>query len=249
MVKKQLSADYPTLVVFCKRPKLNQGKQRLVEAISTENALLIAEGLLACAIEDTKFWQGPVVIACSDKSDVQWAQALNAKAEVITQLPLISANSSTDTLTNNSTGNLGERLNYVDSELRALGHKKIVIIGTDAPILNIVHYQAAVTALNEHDVVLSHADDGGVIIMANSTPWPNISLLPWSTEHLSQALAKICSDEGLSVHYSTPGYDIDYITDIEKLKVDLIDDHRPARQALLVIINKLFISSGTTNYA
>lgn len=241
MGKNNVNTAYPTLVVFCKRPKLNQGKQRLVEAISAEDALYIAQGLLTCAIEDTKSWLGPVFIACSDESDVKWAQSLNEEATVITQLPSVA--------TYSSGGNLGERINYVDSELRALGHKKIVIIGTDAPILNPLHYQSAITALNKHDVVLSHADDGGVVIMANSVPWPNLSLLPWSTEHLSQALAEKCGNEKLSVYYSKPGYDIDYITDIEKLKVDLIDDHRPARQALLVTINKLFVSSGRKNYA
>ena len=239
------SINIPTLVVFCKRPKLNQGKQRLVEATSAEHALIVAQGLLACAIEDTKAWQGPVIIACSEESDIQWAQALNTKAKVIAQLPL-KVNSE---LKGQLSGNLGQRLNHVDQTLRALGHQKIIIIGTDAPILNNTHYQAAITALNKNDVVLSHADDGGVVIMANSTPWPNISMLPWSTEHLSQALANACCDKGLSVHYSTPGYDIDYVADIEKLSIDLINDHRPARQALLVTINQLFVSSGTKNHA
>jgi uncharacterized protein len=90
-------------------------------------------------------------------------------------------------------------------------------------------YQAAILALNEHDVVLSHADDGGVVIMPKSAPWPNILTLRRSTEHLSQALAQACRDEGLSVHFSTPGYDIDYVANIEKLTVDLTNDHRPAR--------------------
>jgi len=237
MPHKLPSANHPTLVVFCKRPKLNQGKQRLVEAISAQHAVIMAKGLLACAIEDTKAWQGPVVIACSDESDVAWAQSLNDKAQVMTQLP------------NDLTGNLGQRLNYVDHVLRALGHQKMIIIGTDAPMLNDVHYQGAIAGLNEHDVVLSHADDGGVVIMANSAPWPNITALPWSTEHLSHALAQACRNEDLSVHYSIPGYDIDYVADIEKLTVDLTTDHRPARQALLVTINQLFVSSGVTSHA
>jgi glycosyltransferase A (GT-A) superfamily protein (DUF2064 family) len=237
MSHKLLSANYPTLVVFCKRPKLNQGKQRLVEAISAPQAFVIAKALLACAIEDTKAWQGPVVIATSDESDVEWAQSLNKKAQVMTQLP------------SDLTGNLGERLNYVDHVLRALGHQQMVIIGTDAPMLNDVHYQTAITSLNEHDVVLSHADDGGVVIMANSAPWPNMTALPWSTQNLSHALAQACRDEELSVHYATPGYDIDYVADLEKLTRDLTHDHRPARQALLATINQLFISTGVTNHA
>lgn len=227
----------PTLVVFCKRPKLNQGKQRLVKAMSAEQALVIAKALLACAIEDTKTWQGPVVIACSNESDIEWAQSLNSQAQVITQLP------------EGLTGNLGQRLNYVDHQLRSLGHQQLVIIGTDAPMLDDSHYQVVITSMNQHDVVLSHADDGGVVIMANSLPWPDITELPWSTEHLSQALADICRENNLSVHYAKPGYDIDYIADIEKLTVDLKNDHRRARQTLLGIIHQIFVSSGATSYA
>lgn len=227
----------PTLVMFCKRPKLNQGKQRLVEMISAENALIIAQGLLACAVEDIQVWDGPVVIACSDEADMQWAQMLNENAQVVTQLPA------------GVSGNLGQRLNHVDHELRAQGHQHIVIIGTDAPVLNSLHYQDVKVALSEYDVVLSHAEDGGVVVMANSVPWPDISALPWSTEYLSQALAQACRHEKLSVHYSMPGYDIDYVADIQKLKRDLINDHRPARQALLITINQLFASLGGVCHA
>lgn len=227
----------PTLVVFCKRPKIGQGKQRLAEAISPEKTSIIAQSLLACAIEDSLAWQGLVVIACSDENDVEWAQSLNEKAQVITQLPA------------GLSGNLGQRLNYVDRVLRTLGHQKIITIGTDAPALNHSHYMAVIDSLNEHDIVLSHADDGGVVIMANNKSWPNIIDLPWSTDELSQALSAVCIDNDLSVEYSKPCYDIDYITDIEKLMVDLKDDPRPARQALLGTINQLFVTSGVISHA
>lgn len=228
---KALSQEqtWPTLVVFCKRPKLHQGKQRLAEVIEPQRVLVVAEALLACAIEDTKAWQGQVVIACADENDMQWAQTLNEHAQVIAQLP------------SGLSGNLGQRLNYVDQTLRTLGHKQLVFIGTDAPALNHEHYLAVVNALNTHDIVLSHADDGGVVIMANNQSWPNIVDLPWSSEHLSQALAKKCLSQNLSVDYTLPSYDIDYVKDIEKLIIDLRDDPRPARQALLGIIQSLFM--------
>lgn len=232
--KKELM---PTLVVFCKRPKIGQGKQRLAEAISPEHTSIIAQALLACAIEDSLAWQGPVVIACSDDNDIEWAQDLNKNAQVLTQLP------------SGLSGNLGQRLNYVDRVLRSLGHQNIITIGTDAPALTQSHYTAVIDSLNEHDIVLSHADDGGVVIMANSKPWPNIIDLPWSTDELSQALSGACVANELSVDYTKPCYDIDYIADIEKLMIDLKDDPRPARQALLVTINQLFVTSGVISHA
>lgn len=229
--------QWPTLVLFCKRPKLHQGKQRIAQTITAEKTLIVAQALLECAIEDSHAWRGPVVIACSHDDDVEWAQSLNEKALIMTQLP------------QGISGNLGQRLNYVDHVLRVFGHQKIITIGTDAPMLTAQHFSEAARALNKHEVVLSHADDGGVVIMANAAPWPNIIDLPWSTEYLSQALSRRCRERELTVHYMTPGYDIDYVADIKKLISDLKGDQRPARKKLLNILNQLFIFSGVINHA
>lgn len=227
-VNKLHLPNKPTLVLFCKRPMLNQGKQRLAEDSSAETALTIAKALLVCAIEDANDWDGPVVIACSNNSDIEWANSLVSHAQVITQLP------------EGIEGNLGDRLNYVDDQLRAQGHKKIIIIGTDSPVLNKKHFESALHSLQQNDIALSHADDGGVIIMANRTPWPKLTYLPWSTNELSHELSSLCMQHNLSVEYSLPGYDVDYITDLQKLMIDLQADTRQARQALLNDINTLF---------
>lgn len=228
MIQHQLASNEPSLVIFCKRPKLNQGKQRLAEDSTAESALKVAQALLACAMEDANHWQGPVIIACSNHNDIEWARSLANNIQVITQLPP------------GKSGNLGERLNYVDRQLRAQGHQQLVIIGTDAPILDNEHFQAAISALENNDIALSHADDGGVVIMANKTPWPILTDLPWSTNELSQSLLLHCQQHELTVQYSLPGYDIDYIADLKKLFIDLQTDLRPARQALLQTINEFF---------
>ncbi|MBT6492798.1 MAG: DUF2064 domain-containing protein [Deltaproteobacteria bacterium] len=226
-----------TLVIFCKRPKLNQGKQRLVKDSNAESALDVAQALLACAIEDANNWQGPVVIAYSDLADRQWAQLLTNKAQVIAQLP------------QGSSGNLGDRINYVDSQLRAQGHQQLIIIGTDAPTLNNGHFQSIIHVLDNSDIALSHAGDGGVVIMANKAPWPKLTQLPWSTDKLSHALFALCEQQQLTVQYSLPGYDIDYIADLKKLLIDLQSDVRPARQALLQITKQLVLLSEETTHA
>lgn len=216
----------PSLVIFCKRPKLNQGKQRLAEDSSAQSALTIAKALLDCALEDARNWQGPVVLACSNNDDMEWAKSLNLNALIIAQLPL------------NKAGNLGDRLNFIDNELRKLGHQQLVFIGTDAPILNEQHYSEIEHALKSNDIALSQADDGGVVIMANKTPWPNLTHLPWSTDKLSLSLSQLCKESHLTVSYTMAGYDIDYMADIKKLLIDLQSDTRPARQALLATIKQ-----------
>ncbi len=224
------AAKHATLVIFCKRPKLSYGKQRLALGSDAQTALTIANDLLACAIEDGQHWQGPVVIACADSGDISWANSLNIKADVMAQLP------------KEKKGNLGDRLNYVDAVLRSLGHEQLIFIGTDAPILNNLHYQSIIEGLALSDIALSQAEDGGVVIMANKCPWPRLTDLPWSTKTLSDALASLCKQKKLTVTYSLPGYDIDYIEDIKRLSLDLTTDPRPARQSLRGTINKLKVA-------
>lgn len=227
----------PTLAVICKRPKLHQGKQRLAQTLHAESVLKIAQDLLHCAIEDAQLWQGPTVIACAHPDDILWAQSLLPEAQVIPQV------------TNEQQQNLGQRLNHVDQRLRELGHESIIYIGTDAPMLNTVVLNEITTQLCTKDIVLSHADDGGVIAMANNKPWPNLTALPWSTELLSQALYEHCQANSLSVDYVSAGYDIDYVSDLKKLFLDLQTDKRPARQRLLNTLIDLPLFSGVTTNA
>ena len=207
------------LLIFCKRPKLKQGKQRIAETLGAKAAFDIAERLLACALEDAQNWPGPVVLSPASVEDVGWAQGLlkHSKVSVIAQ----------------PEGNLGERINAIDLELRQRGHNSIVTIGTDAPILNSHFYTQVLSRLKDSDIVLSAAEDGGVTMMASSVAWPDIKNLPWSTDRLGQSLNDLCVEAGLSVEFIDPSYDIDLEGDLVKLMADLKDDRRPARQKLL----------------
>lgn len=207
----------PTLVVFCKRPKLNQGKQRIAATVGAEKTLLLAQAFLGCALEDARQWLGPVVLSPSCEDDLQWAQGLDIDAQVFPQ----------------QQGNLGERLMQVDRDLREQGHRHILFIGTDAPALSAPHYQSAGHAFNRAEVVLSAANDGGVTMMGSTGGWPNIADLPWSTEQLGNALRQRCQHYQLQVEYILPSYDIDVEADLRRLADDLHNDQRPARQLLL----------------
>ncbi len=218
-----MQSKIATLLIFCKQPRLNHGKQRLAANIGAEPAFSIAKALLECAIEDAKAWPGPVVISPSHSDQLLWAQSLLPTALVVPQ----------------PEGNLGDRIKDVDATLRGQGHERIIIMGTDAPVLNQHYLMAAAQQLSEFDVVMSAASDGGVTIMASSHPWPEIADLPWSTERLNEGLYSKCKSAGLKISYVDPSYDIDHEQDLHKLIIDLADDLRPARQRLLSLTRKI----------
>jgi rSAM/selenodomain-associated transferase 2 len=132
-----------------------------------------------------------------------------------------------------SGGGLGERINAVDSAARKAGHTRLLFVGSDAPTLTPEDYERASAELDDRDVVLGIAADGGVTMMGSSGPWPDLSALPWSTEGLADALDRACRQQGLMVSNFDARYDVDRTMDLERLLRDLADDDRPARRALV----------------
>ena len=218
-----------TLVLVCKKPALGSGKQRLAAKLSPVLVLAIAEALLACALEDVVAWPGPIVIAPATAEDLAWAKNLIETSAL--QHPLYTIPQ--------SAGNLGQRLNQLDRSSRAQHRQALIFIGSDAPGLCAVDYDAVMNALNSADVVLIPARDGGVVLMASRHPWPDLSSLPWSSDRLGAQLRDACESSGLSVRQIGQGYDVDEVRDVLDLTVTLQHDVRPARRALrtLVIAN------------
>jgi len=216
-----------TLVVFCKRPKLGQGKQRLAQEIGQHNALKVAQCLLDCAMADARQWQqelnGQVVISPASSDDIGWAGSLLENATVLAQ----------------PRGNLGRRLNYIDRQLCLDAQVKKVFIGTDAPCLGINELLTVERQLNHSDVVLQPAKDGGVTIMATRKPWPGLHALPWSTSELQQALCAQCLHVGQSVQLLSTNNDVDYWDDLLAVQKQLQQDGRHTRQVLASCIAEL----------
>ncbi|NQY35528.1 MAG: DUF2064 domain-containing protein [Alteromonadaceae bacterium] len=224
-----------TLVLLCKRPALNFSKQRLAVTIGAQEALIFAEHFLCCALEDLTQWPGQVVISPANAGDVEWVSQLLKLSEV-----KASGLKSRALILEQQAGNLGQRLNKLDQQLRQLGHHHILFIGSDAPILSPQDYQQVTTALSQNDIVLAPAVDGGVTIMANRKPWPSLKKLPWSTDKLRDALTLLCEKNQLSVRLTRFSYDIDLEKQLHQLAIDLIKDIRPARQALVAKIHSFF---------
>ena len=212
-----------TLVLFCKRPALGFGKQRLAADLGAQAAFEIAVGLLACALEDLEHWPGPVVIAPHSTTEIAWAKnLLRREVSVVPQ----------------SEGNLGGRIETIDCLLRSKGAEQLLVIGSDAPELNARILAQAVDMLTDHDVVFAAAEDGGVSLMANRESWPELKPMPWSTPQLGASLQQLCERAGRSVGWSAPCSDVDRLDDLERVRKNLRMDPRPARQSLLAIISR-----------
>jgi glycosyltransferase A (GT-A) superfamily protein (DUF2064 family) len=209
------------LIVFCRRPALGSGKQRLARMLGAPTAFSIALALLDCALEDGAAWPGELVISPANRADMAWAEQLIARPVRVEPQP---------------EGNLGERLNAVDHAVRSRGAQRTIFMGTDAPSLTVDDLLEASKALGRADIVLSPARDGGVTLMGSRVAWPDLRDLPWSEPTLGRALEQCCRLCGLDVSRIRSSYDIDEERDLVTARDQLAADTRPARRRLYLLL-------------
>jgi len=224
-----LSDSRSCLVALSKRPKLGQGKQRLAADIGVDAAQNIAEVLIDCVMDDLSSWPNPSVFAVADEDDLAWGHELCAQKRLSRTQCWFQAE-----------GNLGERIMELDQACLDEGYAKRIYIGSDAPQLDLAHFLEVESRLDEADVVLIPAKDGGVVLMATRHKWPNLSDLPWSTDTLRVALVDTCSKHNLLVHELDPLSDLDDVNDLTNYREILKSDIRISRQNLLRKIDVFF---------
>ena len=213
----RLASEQAALVILCKRRRLMAGSPQLAAAIGPEGAAEVAQVTFACALEDAQAWPGPVVIALAQAADLSWAGSLmRPEWSILSQ----------------SGGNAGERINAIDQQLRRHGARSLVYVGTNAPVQNETDYAAARAALENADVALAPAMAGGITLMANRRPWPDLAALAWNTSRLGAELAYLCEREGLRVAKLPRRYEINAPADLTRIAADLATDVRARRVAL-----------------
>ena len=223
------SGQAPALVLMLKRAIPGHGKQRLAAEIGQGNTLLIADALLACALEDAVAWEWDLVFAVSRQSEAEWARGL-ANAEMF-------AGRSTRVLVQ-CAGNLGARLRDLDGRLRTANDRKILLMAADAPGLKTHHFRQSVQALDHADITLVRSADGGTDLMGSRAGWPDIAELPWGRAALCDKLAACCLDNGLATEQFSGSFDIDTRNDLVTVARSLESDERPARRKLVAQITR-----------
>ncbi|WAX77471.1 TIGR04282 family arsenosugar biosynthesis glycosyltransferase [Streptomyces sp. KMM 9044] len=118
---------------------------------------------------------------------------------------------------------LGERLAAAVADAFADGAGPLLVVGTDAPTLTGGHLTAAFTALQNHDVALGPALDGGYYLIGLRAPHTSLFALDpevWSTDRVLTATRALARDGGLSTGTLRPLRDLDTPADAAALLRD-----------------------------
>lgn len=184
------------LIIFARKPTLGKVKTRLAAQIGDEAALRIYLRLLTHTREVAMHAHCSThVFLTEPPADLFWQDfRLHLQAD----------------------GDLGEKMRAAFEELFAEGCGKVVIIGSDCPGLQAAHVQKAFDALDEHDIVIGPAADGGYYLLGmtrlHEALFQNKS---WSTDAVcSQTIAEI-EAAGLT-HAALPMlHDVDTAKDLQ----------------------------------
>jgi len=120
-----------------------------------------------------------------------------------------------------SDGDLGARMQQVFADLRRIGHRNIVLIGSDLPALPLAILDNAFVLLAraERRVVLGPSRDGGYYLVGMNQPTPEIfDNMLWSHDRvLADTMARL---DGLGVaHCMLPTwFDLDTAEDFQRLR-------------------------------
>lgn len=164
------------LIIMTKNPILGNCKTRLAATLGNEKALSIYIQLLDYTAHFSK--------------NIEADRFIYSTEEVIEKERWVSP---TSYFRIQSSGDLGERMSNAIQEILDLGYKKIVLIGSDCAEINSKDIYTAFQKLENHDITLGPALDGGYYLIGTKEVTPTLfQNISWSTNSvLKDTITKI----------------------------------------------------------
>jgi len=188
------------LIMFAKYPEKGKVKTRLAKDIGDEEAVKLYKEFVAMLVkEHASASYGFKIYATPD----------HRKDKFRTMYSWISFSSQVGY-------DLGERMyNALRTELQE--HDKVIIIGSDLPVLSCSEIAKAFEMLDNHDVVLGPAMDGGYYLIGMNAPQRIFSGIRWSTTTVLEQTMNRIKRQRLSHTLLDLKQDIDTVEDLNIL--------------------------------
>ena len=112
-------------------------------------------------------------------------------------------------------GDLGDKMNYSFTQSLDFNSQRVVIIGIDCPDINIDILNNAFNSLQNNDLVLGVAEDGGYYLIGLNKTIPQLfQSIDWGTEKVLNQTKAIAQRLNLKTKYLTTLSDIDRPEDL-----------------------------------
>ncbi|HJT57799.1 MAG TPA: TIGR04282 family arsenosugar biosynthesis glycosyltransferase [Ktedonobacteraceae bacterium] len=219
------------LIIMARYPQVGTTKTRLACSIGNEATLLLYKAFLT---DLARKFAGQI-------ADLYWAYTpldVNYASFIATLVPSLAHHM--HYFPQQGTG-LGERLLHAFQRMYASGYKRTIIIGSDSPHIRRDIIATACQALDDADVVLGPADDGGYYLIAMRQPYDVFRGIPMSTSKVARMTIDLAQSQHLKVSMLETLFDIDELPDVLRLGQLLRADSSlaPVTAALLLTGNDM----------
>ncbi len=195
------SADDRHLILFARWPEPGHTKTRLIPALGAAGAAKLAKQLTEQAAQQIRALHCPATVHGTGFDADRISQWLGMPCVLQVE------------------GDLGARMHAAITKAYATGSTRIILAGSDCPGLSTAILAQGFDALQNHDVVLGPAADGGYYLIGMREPQPQLfAQMHWSHARvLADTLTRL---DDLS-HFLLPMlHDIDTPADLAYLPPD-----------------------------
>lgn len=190
------------LLIFVKEPIPGQVKTRLAAEIGADAACQVYRRCVERTLERLSVLRDEITLYVEPAEAIGGIQAWLGSA-----WPVQPQRGAT----------LGERLAHATDRTFAEGMHRVIVIGTDSPWLDGVLIEEAFSAMEQADLVLGPAVDGGYYLVGLAKPAPGLFRgIAWSTSQVLDQTLATARTLGRTASLLPEGYDIDRRTDLQR---------------------------------
>lgn len=194
------------VVVFAKAPRAGEVKTRMSPPLTPQQAAQLYAALLDDVLEATAAWARALGLTA-----VLAVHPPQARGELARRAP------SGFRAVAQRGADLGARMEWAAAEAAAGGARRILLRGSDSPVLGAATAATALAALEQVDIALCPDRDGGYGLVALRRPCAGLFSHPMSTRHVLADTLAAASERGLGVRLLEPSFDLDAIGDLRAL--------------------------------
>lgn len=195
------------LIVFAKAPRAGVVKTRLCPPFTPEEAAelyahLLADVLAASAELARELGLVPTLAVHPPQACAEIARGAPSRFSVVPQRG----------------ADLGRRMGWAVREACAGGAPRVLLRGSDSPLIDAEVVSEALEALESADLVLRPDQDGGYGLVGLKRPTPELFDHPMSTPTVLADTLAGARRAGLCSRVLAPGFDVDTTADLRRLE-------------------------------
>lgn len=190
------------LIFFAKAPIPGQVKTRLCPPLTPDEAASLHGSFVLDALERSRTVPGvDRFLACAPSADHVFFKIMEERQGL--------------RLIDQVGEDVGARMAQAFQTAFARGYRRVLLAGTDLPTLPPSLYGQALGLLEQHDLVLGPALDGGYYLIGLTRPAPDLFAgIPWSTDRVLALTQQKAGSMGLTTALLPPCRDVDRIADL-----------------------------------